>query len=189
MLPTAAATLFAIALLASGQSASIVATVAGQAVSEGFLRWTISVRAIAMMLTQGLTIDHQPVFRRLITRLLGLIPSMIVAIALGRPGIDSLLVISQVVLSIILPFITFPLLYLTSSKKIMCVKRVRPSIGVASSEDGIMQVSNVCDLEVAEETVDFGNNKFTMAIGWFIWLVIVLANGYVLVLLMMGQGS
>ncbi|KAE9407319.1 natural resistance-associated macrophage protein [Gymnopus androsaceus JB14] len=104
-----AATLFAIALLAAGQSSSIIATIAGQAVAEGFLRWRVS-----------------PVVRRLFTRIIAVIPSMAVAISLGRPGINILLVLSQVILSIVLPFITLPLIYLTSSKKFMTVKRVRP---------------------------------------------------------------
>ncbi|KAJ8515896.1 hypothetical protein ONZ45_g6747 [Pleurotus djamor] len=102
----AAATLFALALLASGQSSSLIATVAGQAVSEGFLQWRVS-----------------PIVRRFLTRLLAIIPSMTVAIAVGRRGIDELLVISQVVLSIVLPFITLPLIILTSSKSVMSVKK------------------------------------------------------------------
>ena len=61
--------------------------------------------------------------RRLLTRCLGLIPSVIVAAALGRAGVSTLLVISQVVLSIMLPFIVFPLLWFCSSKEIMSVKR------------------------------------------------------------------
>ncbi|KAJ3717132.1 natural resistance-associated macrophage protein-domain-containing protein [Lentinula raphanica] len=97
-----AATLFAIALLAAGQSSSLIATIAGQAVAEGFLRWRVS-----------------PIIRRLFTRIIAIIPSMAVAIAFGRPGINALLVISQVILSIVLPFITLPLVYLTSSKKFM----------------------------------------------------------------------
>ncbi|KAJ3878673.1 natural resistance-associated macrophage protein-domain-containing protein [Lentinula edodes] len=101
-----AATLFAIALLAAGQSSSLIATIAGQAVAEGFLRWRVS-----------------PIIRRLFTRIIAIIPSMAVAIAFGRPGINALLVISQVILSIVLPFITLPLLYLTSSKKFMRVER------------------------------------------------------------------
>ncbi|KAH7873259.1 natural resistance-associated macrophage protein-domain-containing protein [Lentinula edodes] len=101
-----AATLFAIALLAAGQSSSLIATIAGQAVAEGFLRWRVS-----------------PIIRRLFTRIIAIIPSMAVAIAFGRPGINALLVISQVILSIVLPFITLPLLYLTSSKKFMSVER------------------------------------------------------------------
>ncbi|TFY58174.1 hypothetical protein EVJ58_g6582 [Rhodofomes roseus] len=102
----AAAGLFALALLAAGQSSSIVATLAGQVISEGFIRWKVS-----------------PVLRRLLTRCLGLIPSVIVAAALGRAGVSTLLVISQVVLSIVLPFIIFPLLWLCSSKDVMSVKR------------------------------------------------------------------
>ncbi|KAJ4001652.1 natural resistance-associated macrophage protein-domain-containing protein [Lentinula boryana] len=101
-----AATLFAIALLAAGQSSSLIATIAGQAVAEGFLRWRVS-----------------PIVRRLFTRVIAIIPSMAVAIAFGRPGINALLVISQVILSIVLPFITLPLVYLTSSKKFMTVNR------------------------------------------------------------------
>ncbi|KAJ7914723.1 NRAMP family [Mycena leptocephala] len=86
-----AATFFAIALLASGQSSSIIATVAGQAVSEGFLDWRVS-----------------PVVRRLLTRLIAVVPSLAVAVGVGRPGIDALLVASQVILAVVLPFIALP---------------------------------------------------------------------------------
>lgn len=65
----------------------------------------------------------QPIARRLITRLMAIIPSMIVAVAVGRRGVDALLVASQVVLSVVLPFITFPLLWCTSSKAIMSVRK------------------------------------------------------------------
>ncbi|KAF8587287.1 natural resistance-associated macrophage protein [Ramaria rubella] len=98
----AAAFMFALALLSAGQSASITATLAGQIVSEGFLEWKVS-----------------PLTRRLITRLMGLIPSAIVAATVGRSGIDMLLVASQVALSIVLPFVVFPLVYLTSSHVVM----------------------------------------------------------------------
>ncbi|VDB85875.1 unnamed protein product [Peniophora sp. CBMAI 1063] len=98
--------IFAIALLCAGQTASITATLAGQIVSEGFIEWRIS-----------------PVMRRIITRLLGLIPSLIVATAVGRKGIDALLVISQVVLSIVLPFVVLPLVYFASDPTIMGVNR------------------------------------------------------------------
>jgi len=104
----------------------------------------------------------QPVVRRLFTRLLAIIPSMIVAVSIGRKGIDSLLVISQVVLSIVLPFITFPLLYLTSSKAIMTAK--------GCEEEGD-----------AQKEVSFSNHWTVMVIGWAIWIVIVAANVYVLV--------
>jgi metal iron transporter len=70
-----------------------------------------------------LTVTKQPFLRRLVTRLIGLVPSMVVAIAVGRPGINTLLVASQVALSIVLPFVAFPLIWLTSSKSVMRVKK------------------------------------------------------------------
>ncbi|KAK0219898.1 putative transporter of the NRAMP family [Armillaria fumosa] len=142
---SSAATLFAIALLLSGQSSSLIATVAGQAVSEGFLNIRLS-----------------PVFRRLITRLLSLVPALTVAIAIGRSGIDTLLVASQVVLSIVLPFIVFPLLLLTSNRRVMSVK----------NDDG--------------SSVNFSNSIPIALLGAAIWLLIVAANIYVLVSLGMG---
>ncbi|KAF9261829.1 Nramp-domain-containing protein [Marasmius fiardii PR-910] len=148
-----AATLFAVALLASGQSSSIIATVAGQAVSEGFLQWRVS-----------------PVVRRLLTRLLAVIPSMVVAIAMGRRGIDMLLVLSQVVLSIVLPFITFPLIYITSSKKLMAVK-MPPS----SPED-----EGQAESGGGEKLKDFSNSWVSTILAGAIWLLVLIANIYVL---------
>lgn len=171
-----AALLFALALLASGQSASLVATVAGQSISEGFLNWKVS-----------------PVVRRLLTRLLGLIPSMTVAIVVGPSGIDFLLVVTQVILSIILPFIIFPLIYLTSSSRIMRVRKTAPentvispgvdahSLTVVTSSDGDPEIVQT------EEFVDFSSGKVMTSLGWLIWLVILAANVYVLVTLGMGQ--
>ncbi|GBE77581.1 Manganese transporter SMF1 [Sparassis crispa] len=179
----AVAILFALALLASGQSSSIVATLAGQTVSEGFIRWRMS-----------------PVARRLVTRCLGLIPSMVVASALGRAGISTLLIVSQVVLSIVLPFVAFPLIWLTSSKSIMSVKKPRPDkssveIPALSSDDAPdeVQLKEACveveeDKEAAEEEmVDFSNGKFTICLGYSIWLLIVIANAYTIVTLAMGE--
>ncbi|KAG9122965.1 hypothetical protein FRC07_000419 [Ceratobasidium sp. 392] len=114
-----AAVMFAVALLCSGQSASITATLAGQIVSEGFIEWRIS-----------------PLVRRLITRLIGLVPSTIVAVTVGRQGIDVLLVASQVALSIVLPFVIFPLVYLTSQTSIMEV--AKPDGGVVNYKSNIL---------------------------------------------------
>jgi metal iron transporter len=77
---------------------------------------------------------QQPVMRRIVTRLLGLIPALIVAVALGRPGIDALLVASQVVLSIVLPFVVFPLIYLSSSPAIMGVNKPREPAARCANE-------------------------------------------------------
>ncbi|EGO02730.1 hypothetical protein SERLA73DRAFT_84509 [Serpula lacrymans var. lacrymans S7.3] len=118
-----AALMFALALICSGQTASITATLAGQIVSEGFILWNIS-----------------PFFRRLITRLISLIPSMIVAVAFGRSGINTLLVASQVALSVVLPFVAFPLIYLTSSKTVMSVPK--PAISSPEPYDDAAKASS-----------------------------------------------
>lgn len=175
---TGAALLFALALLAAGQSASIVATVAGQSVSEGFLNWKVS-----------------PIVRRLVTRMLGLIPSMAVAIVVGPSGIDFLLVASQVTLSIVLPFITFPLIYLTSSSRIMRVRKPSPGHPVMSpGEEGsslpaITTLDTDPEITQTEDFVDFSSGKIMTSLGCLIWLVILAANVYVLVTLGMGQGG
>jgi manganese transport protein len=96
---TAASTLFAIALLASGQSATIVGTMAGQVVMEGFMRWRI-----------------KPWLRRLITRSLAIIPTAVYIGIRGANNINDLIVLSQVVLALQLPFAMFPLLHLASSR-------------------------------------------------------------------------
>ena len=101
---------------------------------------------------------------------------MVVAIALGRPGINVLLVASQVALAVILPFVTFPLIWLTSSKKIMSVR----DAPIAANKD---------PEEASSEMVDFSCGKVMTGIGWSIWLIMVAANVYVIVMLAMGQGG
>ena len=182
-----AATIFALALLCSGQSASLVATVAGQIVSEGFIRWRVSVsvnsdRSIIPCLMQ--THLSQPVMRRLITRLLGLIPSMVVAVAVGQSGVNAMLVASQVVLSIVLPFIVFPLVWLTSSRTVMRVYAPAPTRPARA--EGVVEEEK----DVSEgEYLDFSNGWVVAGIGYAMWAVIVVANGYVIVTLILGKGS
>ena len=94
-----ASTLFAVALLASGQNSTITATLAGQIVMEGFL----NIRLPAWQ-------------RRLITRLLAIVPAVTVAALYGESGTARLLVLSQVVLSMQLPFAVIPLVAFTSSR-------------------------------------------------------------------------
>jgi manganese transport protein len=96
---TGASTLFAIALLASGQNSTLTGTLAGQIVMEGFLN-----------------IRLKPWLRRLITRLIAIIPAVIVTIISGESGTAKLLVLSQVVLSLQLSFAVFPLVMFTSDK-------------------------------------------------------------------------
>src|SRR4051794_38756223 len=107
---------------------------------------------------------------------------MTVAIALGRSGIDSLLVASQVVLSIVLPFITMPLIYCTSSKTIMRVRKPREPPSNA-------EVTAGSDQEAAEEYVDFSSGKIVTGLAAGIWLLVVSANMYVIVTLAMGKAG
>jgi manganese transport protein len=100
---SAASILFAIALLASGQSSTITGTLAGQVVMEGFMHWRI-----------------QPWLRRMLTRLVAIIPAIIIVGIRGdQQNTTELLTISQVVLGLQLPLAMFPLLYFTSSRKWM----------------------------------------------------------------------
>jgi metal iron transporter len=112
---------------------------------------------------------------------------MIVAVAVGRPGINTMLVASQVVLSLILPFIIFPLVWLTSSRTVMRVRAPSPVPTQATQkEDGAEEGPTV---EGKDEYVDYSNSWFTTSIGYIILAVIVIANGYVLVMLMLGKGT
>ncbi len=97
-----ASTLFAVALLASGQSSTITGTLAGQVVMEGFMRWRI-----------------QPWVRRMITRMLAILPAVFIIGLRGDSSVTDLLMLSQVVLALQLPFAMFPLLQITSSEKRM----------------------------------------------------------------------
>lgn len=97
-----ASTLFAIALLASGQNSTLTGTLAGQIVMEGFLN-----------------IRLRPWLRRLITRLIAIVPAVVVTALYGESGTAQLLVLSQVVLSMQLSFAVFPLVMFTSDRKKM----------------------------------------------------------------------
>jgi manganese transport protein len=99
---TFASTLFAVALLASGQSSTITGTLAGQVVMEGFMHWRIL-----------------PWVRRLITRSLAILPAVLIIGIRGNSSVTDLLTLSQVVLALQLPFAMFPLLQFTSSRKRM----------------------------------------------------------------------
>jgi manganese transport protein len=99
---TIASTLFAVALLASGQNSTITGTLAGQIVMEGFL----NIRLPAWL-------------RRLITRLIAIVPAVIVTALYGEHGAGSLLILSQVILSLQLSFAVVPLVYFTGQRKKM----------------------------------------------------------------------
>ena len=112
---------------------------------------------------------------------------MLVAAILGRSGLNTLLVASQVILSFVLPFVAFPLVWITSSRKLMSVKRRRPESENSSRTDTVRRETTT-DIEAAEEElVDYSNGKLVMILGYAIFLVVLLANGYVLVTLAMGE--
>ena len=97
-----ASTVFAVALLASGQNSSITGTLAGQVVMEGFIHLKVS-----------------PWLRRMITRTLAIIPTIIVVAITGERGTEKLLILSQVILSLQLSFAVVPLVLFTGSRKWM----------------------------------------------------------------------
>ena len=95
----AASTLFAVALLLSGQNSTLTGTLAGQIVMEGFL-----------------SIRLRPWLRRLVTRLIAIIPAIVVLVIYGDAGTGPLLLLSQVILSLQLPFAVFPLIMFTGDR-------------------------------------------------------------------------
>lgn len=143
-----AGTLFALALLLSGLSAGIVCTMAGQMVSEGMLNWRC-----------------KPWMRRLLTRSISIIPSIVVAAAVGKEGLNRALTASQVVLSVILPFVSAPLLWFTCRSKIM---------SVATGEQ-------------VHHKVNMRNGWIVTGFAIAIWLVLVVMNVALLVLVGMGK--
>jgi manganese transport protein len=116
-----AGTLFGVALLASGQSSTFTGTLAGQVVMEGFLDWKI-----------------KPWLRRLITRLVAIVPAVLVIGIKGDGSVTDLLVLSQVVLAMQLPLAMLPLLYFTSSRKLMGQYRSGPLLLAAGWTSGVV---------------------------------------------------
>jgi len=108
--------LFAVALIAAGQSSTITGTLAGQIVMEGYLQLHIT-----------------PWLRRLITRLIAVIPAVAVILINGENNIDDLLIFSQVILSLQLGFAIIPLIHFTSDKKTMGIFAIKPLIIVLAS--------------------------------------------------------
>ena len=154
--------LFAIALIAAGQSSTITGTLAGQIVMEGYLKLRIN-----------------PILRRLLTRLLAIIPAMLTILLVGESKIDDLLILSQVVLSVQLGFAMIPLIHFVSDKQTMGQFAIKPFIQIiAWCVAGLLIYLNV--KMVIEQSL-FVFNSHGM-IGWkftitafsmiFVWLFI-----------------
>ncbi|KAL5423662.1 hypothetical protein PMIN06_013079 [Paraphaeosphaeria minitans] len=148
-----AGTIFALALLLSGVSAGIVCTIAGQIVSEGQLNWSV-----------------KPWVRRLVTRSISITPSIIIAGAVGREGLAKALDGSQVALSVILPFVSAPLIWFTCRSQYMRVA-VRAD-GPRGEEQGAW--------------VNMRNGWVTAGCAVVVWGVIVVMN--VALLVLVGKG-
>ncbi|MCJ1427432.1 hypothetical protein MMC29_005335 [Sticta canariensis] len=155
-LAPAAGTIFALALLMSGTSAGIVATMAGQMLSEGALNWTIA-----------------PWLRRLLTRAISITPSIIIAAAVGKKGLSDALNGTQVALSVVLPFVSAPLIYFTCRNKYMVV--------------AVSEVTGNEDEDQEVETVKMRNHWIISIFAVLIWLVIAVMNVALLVLVGLGK--
>ncbi|RQM07702.1 hypothetical protein DH86_00001719 [Scytalidium sp. 3C] len=165
----AAGTIFALALLLSGVSAGIVCTMAGQMVSEG---------ALSLRIT--------PWVRRLFTRSISITPSIIIAGAVGREGLSAALNGSQVALSVVLPFVSAPLIYFTCRNKYMTVK---PHSNAETFGDEEERVERGIPSHAGEGDVKMRNHWFMAIVAVFIWLVITVMNVANLVLLGKGQSG
>ncbi|CAI4053088.1 hypothetical protein SUVZ_15G2040 [Saccharomyces uvarum] len=184
-----AGTVFVLALLFSGQSAGIVCTLSGQMVSEGFLNWTVS-----------------PALRRSATRAVAITPCLILVLVAGRSGLSGALNASQVVLSLLLPFVSAPLLYFTSSKNIMRVQLNpgkhlsktpdKKDVGRHNEEDETIELdemgmgSSSQDhglLSPPPEYIDMSNGTIVTVLAVIVWLIISGLNFYMLMGFTTGQ--
>jgi manganese transport protein len=145
--------LFAIALIASGQSSTLTGTLAGQIVMEGYLQLRIN-----------------PWVRRLLTRLVAIVPAIFVILLMGESQVDSLLVLSQVVLSVQLGFAVIPLIHFVSDKATMGQFAIRPIIRLLAWGCAALLVWLNLKLVVEEAA------PFIAAPGNFGWKVLILAG-------------
>lgn len=182
----AVGTLFMLALLFSGQSAGIVCTIAGQIVSEGHLSWSI-----------------KPWKRRIVTRSIAIIPCLVISLSIGKSGLNEALNASQVVLSILLPFLTAPLIYLTCKRSIMRVQVMDTSSSSVEMTclDSIVSNDNDGDAvddidrtdsdaqnnddEDGKAFLDMSNSWITTIFAVLIWIFISVLNVYAIVKLAM----
>ncbi|KAH7024661.1 transporter smf2 [Microdochium trichocladiopsis] len=189
-LSPAAGTIFALALLFSGVSAGIVATISGQMVCEGALRWHM-----------------RPWMRRLITRSISITPSIIIAGAAGREKLNDALEGSQVALSIVLPFVSAPLIWFTCFNKYMTVQPGMARYRVEDTDNQQQQQDGADMFETPARPMDEERNPVTSSdtgvdgsglvkmanplwlslLAGIVWLIIVVMNVANLVLIWLGE--
>ena len=145
--------LFGVALVAAGQSSTITGTLAGQVVMEGYLNLRIA-----------------PWLRRLITRLIAIIPAIIVILIYGESETGSMLIFSQVVLSLQLGFAVIPLIHFTSDSEKMGVFAIKPWVRVSAWVIAAIIVSLNVKLVIQEITgwLDIAGDS-----SWILWVTVV----------------
>ncbi len=146
--------LFAVALIAAGQSSTITGTLAGQIVMEGYLNLRIP-----------------PWLRRLMTRMIAIIPAVIVILINGEKNIDDLLVFSQVILSLQLGFAIIPLIHFTSDKKTMGKFVIKPFVIFLASLITVVLVYLNMKLVIDESSAFFASS------GSIIWKIVIILSG------------
>ncbi|MFV0606711.1 MAG: Nramp family divalent metal transporter [Niabella sp.] len=157
-----AAKLFAVALIAAGQSSTITGTLAGQIVMEGYLRLRIS-----------------PIVRRLITRLIAVIPAVIVIWLFGDTKVDALLVFSQVILSMQLGFAVIPLIHFVSDKVTMGKFAIKTITKI-----GAWLITIVLLYLNTRMLYEQGSAYFNESDNWFVKVLIITGTIFFLLLLL-----
>ncbi|CAB4395748.1 unnamed protein product [Rhizophagus irregularis] len=166
-----AATIFALALLLSGQSSTMTTTVAGQIIMEGFIGI-------------GLT----PWIRSLMTRSFAILPAMIIAIIKGDNGLNQLLIATQVILSIYLPFAIIPLTYFTSIKKVMRIDITDEAINEEGEGEGGEKGGKEVDFD-EKYFYDFSNSIYLIIISCIICIILLILNIYLIYYIIIDYGN
>lgn len=163
----AAGLIFALSMLFSGQSAGIVCTMAGQIISEGFINWSF-----------------KPWIRRIITRVLAIIPVLIVIIILGREGVATIMNSSQVVLSFILPVVSAPLIWFTANRKYMAVNDINSE--APDEQTALLSDEGDGANGSTQKLVFFENGRWLNVAAFSTWLIITFLNIYLVYLFSIG---
>ncbi|GAA4318905.1 Nramp family divalent metal transporter [Mucilaginibacter gynuensis] len=156
--------LFAVALIASGQSSTITGTLAGQIIMEGHINLRI-----------------EPWLRRLLTRILAIVPAVITIIYFGEDSLGNLLILSQVVLSLQLGFAIIPLIHFTSDKKRMDKFAIGPLVKVGAWASAVIIVG--LNVKLVYEQIITWLHDYPGATMWIYFLVIPIIIGIAVLLL------
>ncbi|KAJ3371997.1 hypothetical protein HDU91_004459 [Kappamyces sp. JEL0680] len=174
-------TLFAVALLLAGQMSSITGTMAGQIVMEGFL---------------GSSFVMKPWLRRLLTRVLAIGPALVSILVFGESSLQNLLILSQIVLSLQLPFAVWPLIYFTSKREIMTITFRGDVSSPYRAESGIVCAGNLDpsalpmldpQTRASTDVVDFSNSRLVLCTSVVVATLLTVFNIILLVEVVKGN--